>query len=95
MGRYTNRITLEHNGKTQRRPGRENGFIWMNGGQDGIRTHETLLGPTPLAGERLRPLGHLPTAGYLAQLGSVNSRKVAGLTIRRACVATTRAKGHL
>ena len=33
----------------------------LRGGQDGIRTHETLLGPTPLAGERLRPLGHLPT----------------------------------
>ncbi len=30
-----------------------------SGGEDGIRTHETLLGPTPLAGERLRPLGHL------------------------------------
>jgi hypothetical protein len=31
------------------------------GGEDGIRTHEALLGPTPLAGERLRPLGHLST----------------------------------
>ena len=31
----------------------------MNGGEDGIRTHETLLRSTPLAGERLRPLGHL------------------------------------
>ena len=30
-----------------------------NGGEDGIRTHETLLRSTPLAGERLRPLGHL------------------------------------
>ena len=29
------------------------------GGEDGIRTHEALLEPTPLAGERLRPLGHL------------------------------------
>ncbi len=32
------------------------------GGEDGIRTHEALLGPTPLAGERLRPLGHLSGA---------------------------------
>ena len=30
-----------------------------DGGEDGIRTHEALLEPTPLAGERLRPLGHL------------------------------------
>jgi hypothetical protein len=38
-------------------------FFWDPcGGQDGIRTHETLLGSTPLAGERLRPLGHLPAA---------------------------------
>lgn len=33
---------------------------WIGyGGEDGIRTHETLLESTPLAGERLRPLGHL------------------------------------
>ncbi len=30
-----------------------------NGGEDGIRTHEGLLTLTPLAGERLKPLGHL------------------------------------
>ncbi len=35
-----------------------------NGGEDGIRTHEGGLVPTPLAGERLKPLGHLSTAGY-------------------------------
>ena len=34
-------------------------FMAKNGGEDGIRTHEALLEPTPLAGERLRPLGHL------------------------------------
>lgn len=33
-----------------------------NGGEDGIRTHDTLLTYTPLAGERLRPLGHLSGA---------------------------------
>ena len=31
----------------------------MNGGEGGIRTLEGLLIPTPLAGVRLRPLGHL------------------------------------
>jgi hypothetical protein len=31
----------------------------QDGGEDGIRTHEKLLTSTPLAGERLRPLGHL------------------------------------
>ncbi len=29
------------------------------GGEEEIRTLESLLSPTPLAGERLRPLGHL------------------------------------
>ena len=33
-----------------------------DGGEDGIRTHDTLLTYTPLAGERLRPLGHLSGA---------------------------------
>lgn len=30
-----------------------------DGGEEGIRTLDTLLTYTPLAGERLRPLGHL------------------------------------
>jgi hypothetical protein len=30
-----------------------------SGGEEGIRTLEKLLTSTPLAGERLRPLGHL------------------------------------
>ena len=34
-------------------------FLKDNGGEEGIRTLESLLSPTPLAGERLRPLGHL------------------------------------
>ena len=43
-------------------------FLFSNlidfcGGEDGIRTHETLLESTPLAGERLRPLGHLSAGG--------------------------------
>lgn len=37
-----------------------------DGGEDGIRTHETLLRSTPLAGERLRPLGHLSGTGEIA-----------------------------
>ena len=44
-----------------RKPGELGRYI-RNGGEDGIRTHETLLGSTPLAGERLRPLGHLSGA---------------------------------
>ena len=31
----------------------------LNGGEEGIRTLEKLLTSTPLAGARLRPLGHL------------------------------------
>src|SRR6185312_15286287 len=38
--------------------GHDGDDFWC-GGEDGIRTHETLLESTPLAGERLRPLGHL------------------------------------
>src|SRR5690606_4214778 len=33
--------------------------LCINGGEGGIRTPDTLLRCTPLAGERLRPLGHL------------------------------------
>ena len=33
------------------------------GGEEGIRTLDTGLPHTPLAGERLRPLGHLSTCG--------------------------------
>ena len=35
------------------------GFKQTNGGEGGIRTLDTGLGYTPLAGERLQPLGHL------------------------------------
>ena len=34
-----------------------------DGGEEGIRTLDALLTHTPLAGERLRPLGHLSTCG--------------------------------
>ena len=33
------------------------------GGEEGIRTLDAGLPHTPLAGERLRPLGHLSTCG--------------------------------
>ncbi len=36
-----------------------NSFLLSYGGEEGIRTLESLLSSTPLAGERLRPLGHL------------------------------------
>ncbi len=41
-------------------------LIAASGGEDGIRTHETLMRSTPLAGERLRPLGHLSGKGEIA-----------------------------
>jgi hypothetical protein len=41
---------------------RRNNGLGGAGGEDGIRTHEKLLTSTPLAGERLRPLGHLSGA---------------------------------
>ena len=34
-------------------------FYWLNGGEGGIRTLDGGLAHTPLAGERLQPLGHL------------------------------------
>ena len=34
------------------------GRLHLNGGEGGIRTLDTLLTYTPLAGERLQPLGH-------------------------------------
>ncbi len=34
-------------------------ILLIYGGEEEIRTLESLLSPTPLAGERLRPLGHL------------------------------------
>ena len=36
---------------------------WVSGGEEGIRTLDTGLPHTPLAGERLQPLGHLSTCG--------------------------------
>jgi hypothetical protein len=41
------RITLENNEKIQPRPDRENAFAGASGGEDGIRTHETLPGLLP------------------------------------------------
>src|SRR5690606_13201574 len=40
-------------------PARLTPDLLNNGGEGGIRTPDTLLRCTPLAGERLRPLGHL------------------------------------
>ena len=55
-----------------------------DGGEDGIRTHEKLLTSTPLAGERLRPLGHLSVApldkekrGHNQQADAINAEKTA------------------
>ena len=34
------------------------GFIFISGGRDGIRTHDTLIMYTHFPGVRLQPLGH-------------------------------------
>ena len=38
-----------------------------DGGDEGIRTLDELLAHTPLAGERLRPLGHVSVGGFMAK----------------------------
>ncbi len=43
--------------------------FYPSGGDEGIRTLDTLLGYTPLAGERLRPLGHVSADGDACNLG--------------------------
>ncbi len=42
------------------------------GGEGGIRTLDELLTHTPLAGERLQPLGHLSTSFELCRIWIVN-----------------------
>ena len=63
----------------------------QDGGEDGIRTHEKLLTSTPLAGERLRPLGHLSVAPldkekrrHNQQAGAIISEKSADRRARAA-----------
>ncbi len=64
--RYLNDISIAGNAPTKlwqaAKKARLFNEIKGNGGEDGIRTHDTLLTYTPLAGERLRPLGHLSGA---------------------------------
>ena len=45
-------------------------LIHINGGEGGIRTLEGLLTLTPLAGARLRPLGHLSVKTHEAYRGA-------------------------
>ena len=40
------------------KPSPRDAGLLVNGGEGGIRTLDTLLTYTPLAGERLQPLGH-------------------------------------
>ena len=44
------------------------------GGEEGIRTLEKLLTSTPLAGERLRPLGHLSGGRWIKEKLSHNQQ---------------------
>src|SRR5690606_4467156 len=57
-----------------------------SGGEEGIRTLEKLLTSTPLAGERLRPLGHLSGASLDKENRRHNqpSAAVAGVEISSA-----------
>ncbi len=64
----------------------------QDGGEDGIRTHEKLLASTPLAGERLRPLGHLSVAPldkekrrHNQQAGAIISENSAVLALPPPC----------
>ena len=56
------RITIENKGKFRQQPDRENAFAGENGGEEGIRTLDTLP-YTHFPGVRLRPLGHLSARG--------------------------------
>ena len=45
-----------------------------NGGDEGIRTLDGLMTHTPLAGERLRPLGHVSERGISASMALLQDR---------------------
>src|SRR5690554_6542653 len=63
---------------TIKKPPTRDGFMY--GGEGGIRTLDTGLGYTPLAGERLQPLGHLSKKIVCLCTTSVSRRtSVAGL----------------
>jgi hypothetical protein len=51
-------------------------FYYVNGGERGIRTLEGLLTLTPLAGVRLRPLGHL--SGDVLKANAINTLHLPG-----------------
>ena len=60
-----------------KRGGDSEGRRGKNGGEEGIRTLEKLLTSTPLAGERLRPLGHLSVARWIKKSrDTINRRKL-------------------
>lgn len=49
--------------------------LYGSGGEEGIRTLEKLLTSTPLAGERLRPLGHLSGARWIKKSAQTINRR--------------------
>ena len=57
-----------------KKPLTNQGFILISGGERGIRTLDELLAHTPLAGERLRPLGHFSAAGLSENWGAGQER---------------------
>ncbi len=52
----------------------------LTGGEGGIRTLDGILSHTPLAGERLRPLGHLSSQWSRSISGIIFSSTVVGQT---------------
>lgn len=58
----------------------------QDGGEDGIRTHEKLLTSTPLAGERLRPLGHLSVAPLDKEKRGHNQQAPANISEKEAII---------
>ena len=59
----------------QKSPHKAGCFVY--GGEGGIRTLDTLLTYTPLAGERLQPLGHFSGSWYQKRASS-NGRRFSG-----------------
>ena len=62
LGRYEYEQGSVHRSHSTLKNPPEGGLF--NGGEEGIRTLDTGLPYTPLAGERLQPLGHLSAAVY-------------------------------
>ena len=67
--------------------------VWeLYGGEDGIRTHEKLLTSTPLAGERLRPLGHLSVPRWIKKSPRTSNKPLTRLLQKSGFAPVCRSK---